>query len=205
MRFRLLIDAWLWIGEPSARGGGSGTGWRPHPIAVTGPVAAAIEGAIGGSRAVRPMRLMSDSVLHFSDNRFRALQETAWAETSHRWRSSPPRWKRLAAAHAAKARGGRGLSGRDDPHESARTYPFSVLLVLLPKRPAQDTELLAVLDHGAARDGHAPLLEGLGDLPVGERFRLVLAGHDSGSAPSEDDALRGVDADFRRGHGLRLG
>ena len=34
-----------------------------------------------GSRVVRPTRLMSDSVLHFSDNRIAALQEIVRAET----------------------------------------------------------------------------------------------------------------------------
>jgi hypothetical protein len=51
----------------------------PDPIAAA--VAVALEGAIGRARAVPPMRLMSDSVLHFSDNRLSALQEVAWAET----------------------------------------------------------------------------------------------------------------------------
>ena len=42
------------------------------------------------------MRLMSDSVLHFSDSRFPALQEIVWAETGRGWRSSPARWETIA-------------------------------------------------------------------------------------------------------------
>jgi hypothetical protein len=47
-----------------------------HPIdgagAIAGAVEGAIEGAIGGLPRFAPMRLMSDSVLHFSDNGFGA-------------------------------------------------------------------------------------------------------------------------------------
>jgi hypothetical protein len=42
------------------------------------------------------MRLMSDSVLHFSDNGFPALQDIVWPEIGLGWRSSPPKWKRVA-------------------------------------------------------------------------------------------------------------
>jgi hypothetical protein len=49
-----------------------------------------------GSRAVRPMRLMSDSVLHFSDNRRRAgCRRTRGVDAA------------VAVAHAAKVRAGR--------------------------------------------------------------------------------------------------
>ena len=67
-----------------------------HPIDVAGAVAAAIEGAIGGF-AVRPMRLMSDSVLHFSDNRFAALREIVRADNGLAWRASAARWKMIAS------------------------------------------------------------------------------------------------------------
>ncbi len=60
-----------------------------------------------GSRAVRPMRLMSDSVLHFSDNRVAALPQVVRAETGLGWRSSPARWKMIA---------GRKHSRFRDPH-----------------------------------------------------------------------------------------
>jgi hypothetical protein len=47
-----------------------------HPIDGAGAIAGAIEGAIGdaigGLPRFAPMRLMSDSVLHFSDNGFGA-------------------------------------------------------------------------------------------------------------------------------------
>ena len=61
-----------------------------HPIDVAG----AIEDAIGGSRVVRPARLMSDSVLHFSDNRIAALREIVRVETGL-GRSSTPARRRL--------------------------------------------------------------------------------------------------------------
>ncbi len=49
------------------------------------------------------MRLMSDSVLHFSDNRSAALQEIVRSETGVGWRSSRAQWKgdRVAEALAA--------------------------------------------------------------------------------------------------------
>jgi len=47
-----------------------------------------------GSRVVRPTRLMSDSVLHFSDNRIAALQDIERAETGL-GRSSTPARRRL--------------------------------------------------------------------------------------------------------------
>jgi hypothetical protein len=53
------------------------------------------------------MRLMSDSVLHFSDNRVAALQQVVRAETGLGWRSSPARWKMIA---------GRKHSRFRDPH-----------------------------------------------------------------------------------------
>ena len=51
---------------------------------------------LGGVSRFAPMRLMSDSVLHFSDSRFPALQEIVWAETGRGWRSSSVRWKTIA-------------------------------------------------------------------------------------------------------------
>ena len=55
----------------------------------------AATGTVGvGSRVVRPARLMSDSVLHFSDSRFAALQDIVRAETGL-GRSSTPARRRL--------------------------------------------------------------------------------------------------------------
>jgi len=50
---------------------------------------------------------MSDSVLHFSDNRVAALQQVVRAETGLGWSSSPVRWKMIA---------GRKHSRFRDPH-----------------------------------------------------------------------------------------
>jgi hypothetical protein len=61
-----------------------------HPIDDAG----ALGDAIGGLARFAPMRLMSDSVLHFSDNRFGALQEVVWVETGL-GRSSTPARRRL--------------------------------------------------------------------------------------------------------------
>jgi hypothetical protein len=77
-----------------------------HPIDVAGAVAAAIEGAIGGF-AVRPMRLMSHPVLHFSDNRFAALREIVRADNGLSWRASAARWKMIASQSQSRFR---------DPH-----------------------------------------------------------------------------------------
>ena len=43
------------------------------------------------------MRLMSDSVLHFSDNRFAALREIVRADNGLAWRASAARWKMIAS------------------------------------------------------------------------------------------------------------
>jgi hypothetical protein len=53
----------------------------PHPVEVSG----AVKGTIGCSCVVRPMQLMSDSVLHISDNRIAALPEIARADTGLAW------------------------------------------------------------------------------------------------------------------------
>ncbi len=83
-----------------------------HPIDAASSVAAATEGAIGGF-AVRPMRLMSDSVLHFSDIRVAASQEMVMAETDLGCRSSVARWTMIASQTHSRFR---------DPHAIRLTH-----------------------------------------------------------------------------------
>ncbi len=66
--------------------------------------AGAIAPAIGGSRSVRPMRLMSDSVLHLSDNRSAALQEAVGADTGLGWRARVARWRRVTSRRRPRSR-----------------------------------------------------------------------------------------------------
>ncbi len=77
-------------------------------IGVAGAIAPAIEGAvegaIGGARSVRPMRLMSDSVLHLSDNRSAALQEAVGADTGLGWRARVARWRRVTSRRRPRSR-----------------------------------------------------------------------------------------------------
>ena len=53
---------------------------------------------------VRPTRLMSDSVLHFSDNRIAALREIVRAETGLGWKSGPAIWKMIASLKRSRFR-----------------------------------------------------------------------------------------------------
>ena len=53
---------------------------------------------------VRPTRLMSDSVLHFSDNRIAALREIVRAETGLGWKSGPAIWKMIASRKRSRFR-----------------------------------------------------------------------------------------------------
>ena len=73
-------------------------------IDFAGAIAPAIEGAIGGARSVRPMRLMSDSVLHLSDNRSAALQEAVGADTGLGWRARVARWRRVTSRRRPRSR-----------------------------------------------------------------------------------------------------
>ena len=57
-----------------------------------------------GARSVRPMRLMSDSVLHLSDNRSAALQEAVGADTGLGWRARVARWRRIASRRCPRSR-----------------------------------------------------------------------------------------------------
>jgi len=66
--------------------------------------AGAIAPAIEGSRSVRPMRLMSDSVLHLSDNRSAALQEAVGADTGLGWRARVARWRRVTSRRRPRSR-----------------------------------------------------------------------------------------------------
>ena len=66
--------------------------------------AGAIAPAIEGSRSVRPMRLMSDSVLHLSDNRSAVPEEVVRADTGLGWRSSMAGWARIASQRRLRSR-----------------------------------------------------------------------------------------------------
>jgi len=55
-----------------------------------------------GSRVVRPTRLMSDSVLHFSDSRFAALQHIETAETGLGWSSTPARRRLITSRRRSR-------------------------------------------------------------------------------------------------------
>ena len=99
---RRAVGAWRWFGNRLATA--SNRGHRPSRSRH--------RRCHRGSRAVRPMRLMSDSVLHFSDNRFAAPQEIVRAETGLGWRSSPPRWPRIAFPKRSRMM---PMHGRDGP------------------------------------------------------------------------------------------
>jgi len=65
----------------------------------------AATGTVGvGSRVVRPTRLMSDSVLHFSDNRIAALREIVRAETGLGWSSTPARRRLITSRKHSRFR-----------------------------------------------------------------------------------------------------
>ena len=65
----------------------------------------AATGTVGvGSRVVRPTRLMTDSVLHFSDNRIAALREIVRAETGLGWKSGPASWKMITSRKRSRFR-----------------------------------------------------------------------------------------------------
>ena len=72
--------------------------------AIAPAIEGAVEGAIGGARSVRPMRLMSDSVLHLSDNRSAALQEAVGADTGLGWRARVARWRRVTSRRRPRSR-----------------------------------------------------------------------------------------------------
>ncbi|MEY5032565.1 MAG: hypothetical protein RL354_1596, partial [Planctomycetota bacterium] len=57
-----------------------------------------------GLARIAPGRLLSDSVLHFSDNRFAALQEVARAEAGPGWRSNRARRKVIASRDRSRFR-----------------------------------------------------------------------------------------------------
>jgi hypothetical protein len=50
------------------------------------------------------MRLMSDSVLHLSDNRSAALQEAVGADTGLGWRARVARWRSIASRRCPRSR-----------------------------------------------------------------------------------------------------
>ena len=91
------------------RGGRSGVRWRftslstsrapSHPPSKVPP-----KEPSRGSRAVRPMRLMSDSVLHLSDNRSAVPEEVVRADTGLGWRSSMAGWARIASQRRLRSR-----------------------------------------------------------------------------------------------------
>ena len=108
---------------------------RSRPVDAERHPAAAIEGVRGGLARIAPMRLMSDSVLHFSDNRCAALQEIARADTCLARRSSAARRKMIASRRRPRFR---------DPHAirsirrwvgSSTPSPRSAS----PQRPAMGT------------------------------------------------------------------
>ncbi len=53
---------------------------------------------------VRPTRLMSDSVLHFSDNRIAALREIVRADTGLVWKSGPASWRLITSRKRSRFR-----------------------------------------------------------------------------------------------------
>jgi len=57
-----------------------------------------------GSRVVRPTLLMSDSVLHFSDNRIAALREIVRADTGLVWKSDPASWRLITSRRRSRFR-----------------------------------------------------------------------------------------------------
>ena len=124
------VGAW----RPSVRGGRWGTGWRLTSSCHRGRRRRCrrrrrrrCHGRCDwGVSRFAPMRLMSDSVLHFSDSRFPALQEIVWAETGRGWRSSPVRWKMIA---------GRKHSRFRDPH-AIRLIHWTRGFINTPRRSA---------------------------------------------------------------------